>query len=108
MDAGAEPESSGLGTQRILALVVGGVGLVGVGAGAIFGLKAKSTWADAEERCPEARCNTAADLELDDDARSSAMVSTVAFAAGGAALAGGVVLWLTAPSAKVSSSEHSN
>jgi hypothetical protein len=41
-------------------------------------------------------------LNLTDDAKSAATVSTIAFIAGGVALAGGIVLWLTAPSSSSS------
>ena len=37
------------------------------------------------------------DVEKGNDARSAANLSTIAFIVGGAGLAGGVVLWMTAP-----------
>jgi hypothetical protein len=86
--------------QRTAALVAGGVGAVGLGVGAVFGLMAKSKNDDARtpERCPtETRCHPDGKLLLE-DASSAATVSTIAFAAGGAALAAGVVLFVTAPS----------
>ena len=85
-------------TQRVLAIVAGGVGVVGVALGSIFGLNASSDWSDAKSSCTSYPNGcTAHAKSLSDDARSEATVSTVAFVIGAAGLAGGVVLWLTAP-----------
>ena len=84
-------------TQRLLGVVAGGVGIVGIGVGTVFGLKAKSTYNDAvggcnaEHQCPQGS------LDKADDASSQATLSTVSFIAGGVLLAGGAVLYLTAP-----------
>jgi hypothetical protein len=91
-------------TQRTVALVVGGVGVVGLGVGSVFGLMAQSKNDEARtpENCPtETRCHSAGKALLD-DASSAATISTIAFAAGGAALAAGVVLFVTAPSKRAS------
>lgn len=86
-----------------------GLGLVGVGAGAIvggvvFGLKANRAFGDAQDLCGGSVDNCIADRVGDaqekvDDARSAGTLSTVMFVAGGAAIAGGLVLYLTAPKA---------
>lgn len=90
-------ESTG-STQRVVGLVVGGVGVAGLAIGTVFGLSAKSTHDDAKTHCrTEALCD-AQGLALTDDARASGNVSTVAFVAGGALVVGGVVLFVTAPS----------
>jgi hypothetical protein len=84
--------------QRTLAYVLGGVGIVGLGLGTYFSLKAKGTYDDAVARCPSgpASCDqTGADGGA--DAHDQATVSTLAFLAGGALVATGVVLYLTAP-----------
>lgn len=90
------PEDPGA-LQRTLGwsgVVVGGLAL---GAGAVFGLVAKSTHDDAESNhCTAVDCD-ARGLELIDSAKGSALASTVFFAVGGAALATGVVLLVTAP-----------
>jgi hypothetical protein len=84
-------------TQRILAGVVGGVGVVGVVVGSVFGLKASSDWDDAKSDCnPYPKCGPEG-AQLGEDASDAATISTVAFVVGGAAIAGGVILWLTAP-----------
>lgn len=89
--------------QRTTGLVFGGVGVVGLGLGAFFGLQASSKWSDAKSKCTDYPygCNTDA-TDLRSSAHSQATVSTVAFVAGGALLATGVVLYLTAPSKKES------
>jgi tetratricopeptide (TPR) repeat protein len=86
-----------------------GLGLVGVGAGAIvvgtvFGFKANSAFQDAQDLCGGSVDNCIADRVGDaqtkvDDARSAGTLSTVMFVAGGAAAATGLVLYLTAPKA---------
>ncbi|HEY8040905.1 MAG TPA: hypothetical protein VIF15_13965 [Polyangiaceae bacterium] len=96
------PPAQGGSTQKTIALVVGGVGVVGVAVGAVFGLNAKSKNDQALQNCRTSTLCTAQGLSLTDDAKSAATISTVAFAAGGAALAAGVVLWLTAPSSHAS------
>ena len=90
-------------TQRIAGLVVGGVGAAGLVVGGIFGIVSKSTYNHAlSKECS----NSASDCDptgVSDGktAHSQAAVSTVAFIAGGALLAGGVVLYFTAPRAGV-------
>jgi hypothetical protein len=91
-------------TQRILAYGLGGLGLVGVGIGTVFGLKAISKNDESNERgCVGNECSPSAGA-LREDAQSAGTLSTVAFAVGGAALAGGVVLFLTAPNSKAEGS----
>jgi hypothetical protein len=83
----------------LIKLVTGG-GVALLGAGAVFGFIAGSTNADALSNCntqvEPTRCNTRG-IELTDDARTQALLSTIFFIAGGAAIVGGGVLWLTAP-----------
>lgn len=94
----AAPSSDG-SSQRVAGLVVAGVGVAGLALGTAFALMAKSKNDEALEpgNCPTStRCNPSG-LELTDDARSSALVSTILFVVGGAALVGGGALFLTAP-----------
>jgi tetratricopeptide (TPR) repeat protein len=94
----ASDASPGSG-QRTVGLVLGGAGVVGLGLGAFFGLQASSKWSDAKRQCTDYPYGCSADAtELRSNAGSSATVSTVAFLAGGALLATGMVLYLTAPS----------
>lgn len=98
-ESAERPSGAGsISTQRVLAIVAGGVGVVGLGIGVGFGLKAASRWDDAKSGCNPYPNNCGAQsARLADAAKSSAMVSTIAFAVGVAGVAGGLVLWLTAP-----------
>jgi hypothetical protein len=89
------------GSQRTMGLVVGGAGVVGVALGGIFGLVAKSTYDGAlSNDCKGApSACSAAGVSAGQSAHDQATVSTVAFIAGGALLAGGGLLYFTAPKA---------
>jgi hypothetical protein len=91
--------SQGLGGMRIAALVVGGAGVVGVGVGSYFGLVAMSKKHDSDAQCPGGSSGpcSGTGVSLSKDAESAGNASTIAFAVGLAALAGGAVLWLVAP-----------
>jgi tetratricopeptide (TPR) repeat protein len=91
--------AGGLGTQRIVALTAGGVGVVGVVVGSIFGLKSKSDHDEAEKYCDGSRCTDPRGVSAGNAAHSAGNVSTVAMIIGGVGLAAGVTLWLTAPKA---------
>ncbi len=93
-----EASGSGLGTQRVLALAAGGIGLVGVGVGTVFGLKAKSDLDEAEKYCTGAVCTDPRGVTAGNDAHSAGNVSTIAMIIGAVGVAGGITLWLTAPS----------
>ncbi len=87
----------GLGTQKILGIVAGGIGVVGLGVGAAFGAMAMSQKNDAESVCPSNPCSTQAGVNKWSNAATSATLSTVGFVVGGMGLAGAAVLWFTAP-----------
>lgn len=83
---------------HVAALVSGGIGLVGIGLGAGFGVSAESAWADAEAGCPRPdRCTTAG-AEAATDAARRADLSTLGFVVGGAGLGLGAILFATGPS----------
>ena len=84
--------------QRTIGYVIAGAGVLGIGLGTYFGLHAKATYDDASAHCPAgpASCDGAG-VNGGHDAHAHATVSTVAFVAGGALIAGGVFLVLTAP-----------
>ncbi len=91
--------------QRTLGFVAGGVGVAGLVMGGVFGLRASSKNGDAKEicaaapnACPESEQQKHRDLV--DDAKSARTLSIIGFAAGGAALGAGIVLVLTAPTAR--------
>jgi hypothetical protein len=76
--------------------VLGGVGLVGVGLGSYFGVRAISKNSDAEQHCPRgALCDDKQGEELTDKAQSAARASNIAFAVGGGLVALGAVVYLT-------------
>jgi hypothetical protein len=85
---------------RTFGLIVGGVGIAGLGAGAVTGLLAMSTWSTAKKECPtHTGCSQQA---MNDQTQASglATASTVGFAAGGVLAAVGVTLLLAAPTAQ--------
>ena len=92
-------ESSGLGAQKTAAIVVAGVGVVGVGIGAVFGLRAMSKLNQANAACPN-ECSDQNGVELWKSTTTAGNIATAAFIVGGVGLAAGAVLWFTAkPSA---------
>ena len=85
-------------TQKLLGIITTGSGVAALAVGSFFGLNAASRWSDAKADCdPYPYCGESG-KQLAQDAKRSGTVSTVAFIAGSALLAGGLVLWLTAPS----------
>ena len=103
--------SSGLGTRRIAGLVMGGVGVVGLGLGAAFGLMASSAWSDARSACggDVSRCADPATANSDRNTTTSdGAISTIGFVAGGALLAGGAVLFLLPTSSQATPSARAD
>jgi hypothetical protein len=94
----APPGSGGgLGAQKILGVVAGALGAGGIAVGSVFGVMASSKWTTAKATCG-AGCppNDPAQNEKS-DAQSAATVSTIGFVAGGALVATGLLLFVTAP-----------
>ena len=84
--------------NHTLAYVVGGVGIVGIGVGSYFGLRAMSKNKDSEAFCnADNVCDDQQALDLTEQAKDAALISTIGFAAGGALLAAGIVLYVVAP-----------
>jgi hypothetical protein len=87
-------------------LVVGAVGIVGLGVGTVFGVMAISKNSSANsDHCGTAfggtnNCDPTG-ISLRSDAVKFGNVSTISFIAGGVLAAGGVGLWLFAPSTSV-------
>jgi hypothetical protein len=97
------PEASKGSTQRIVGIVVGAVGIVGLGVGTGFYFSAKSKNDDALKNCRTSTLCSPTGLTLTSDAKSAATAATVALIVGGAAVAAGAVVWLTAPHAHTGS-----
>ncbi|HEY5959804.1 MAG TPA: tetratricopeptide repeat protein [Polyangiaceae bacterium] len=86
-------------TQRVLAVVLGGVGVVSLGIGSYYGLSAIAKNSKSKDECPsDPNLCRPEGVDLRESALHRATISTVAFAIGGATLAAGAVLLLTAPS----------
>ena len=89
----------GWSTQRKVALGVGGVGLVGIVVGSVFGAMTLSKTGAGKGHCStgeKPKCDPEG-VALYGDAKTTANGSNIAMAVGGAAVIGGVVLFLTAP-----------
>jgi hypothetical protein len=88
--------------QRIAGIVVGSAGIAGIGAGAAFGgiAMSKQKASNADGHCDASNFCDNTGLSLRREAITFAIISTVGLIAGGALVAGGVIILLTAPSAQ--------
>src|SRR5262249_14666153 len=85
--------------QRSVGITLGIVGILGIGAGSYFGLRAKSKNRESLDHCPQSpSCKDQLGADLSDQANQAAILSNIAFGVGGTALVTGTVLFLTAPS----------
>ncbi len=88
----------GLGGQKILGLVAGGAGVVGIAVGSVFGAMTLSEKNQQSTDCGSSTCGSARHTQALNDhssALTDSMISTVGFIAGGALLVGGVILFVT-------------
>jgi hypothetical protein len=92
---GKDKKEASAATQKTVGLALGGLGVVGVGVGAVFGLM---TFTSGCSSLSSGDCA----LAEREDASDKSVVSTVAFATGGVLVVAGLALWLTAPSARAS------
>lgn len=95
---GAMPPPPGAGL-RTAGFLVGGAGLAILGVGAVFGGLALGDRGDADAQCPNKKCSLGGQ-ELIDSATSKALVSTIGFGVGLAAVGAGVTLILIGKPAK--------
>ncbi len=94
--ASSDAKSQGLTTQQTLGLVSAGVGVVGVGVGTFFGIRAISRNNKAEDHCPKGDlCNDQEGVDLTNRAHKDATIANIGFIAGGVLLATGAVLYFT-------------
>jgi hypothetical protein len=102
-DTAAHPTqpASAPSNRRVIGAVVGGVGVVGVIVGAVFGARAFSKLSDsnADNHCHDGNQCDATGRDLRADSLKAGNVSTAAFVAGGVLLGAGVVIFATAPKA---------
>jgi hypothetical protein len=85
------------GTQRVIAVSAAGAGVVALGIGSFFGIEmlSKKQTATSSGHCGTEGCGA-----LSQDAVAAGNMATIGFVAGGLLVAGGAVVWLTAPSSK--------
>ncbi len=94
--AALSPAQRPLDTTRVVALSLGGAGVVVIGLGAVLAVSAIGKRSDAG--CSGTVCPDDASAAKLTDAKRTATYSTVAFVVGGALALGGAALWLFAPS----------
>lgn len=92
VDRGSDPT-----TMHVLALAVGGAGLAALAVSIAFGLSARSSSDESNPICTPV-CSDRG-LTLRRDAHAAADRASVIGAVGGAAILGGIALWLLAPTA---------
>jgi serine/threonine-protein kinase len=90
----APPPATSLRTP---ALVAAGVGMIGVGLGSFFGLRAFQQWSDAQGKCPGDVCHGDG-YDQAASASRSGHLSTAFFVVGALGLGTGLTLWLVSPS----------
>lgn len=86
--------------RRLAGQVIAGAGVAAVAAGSFFGVRAARRWSDAEDGCRDNGCPMSS-IDGARDAGRDADLSTGLIAGGLVAVAGGMILWLTAPDAPV-------
>jgi hypothetical protein len=91
---------SSFGTQRVLAIGAGVIGVAGAALGTSFGLMSKAKHDQADRVCNGSNCSDGDGVQLRSEAISDGDRSTVSFIVGAAGLAGGALLWFTASPAK--------
>lgn len=83
--------------QRTAGLILGGVGVGAIGAGAVLGLRASAVQADSDAHCKGSFCSPEG-RDMRGSAETLGTTSTLMLIGGGVAAAGGLMLFLTAPS----------
>jgi len=86
-------EKKSSSSLRTVGFITAGAGIAGIAVGSIFGVLTISQNGTANDNCPMDRC-TQKGVDAGNAASTFATVSTIAFIAGGALLAGGTVLIL--------------
>ena len=83
--------------QRLFAIAATGAGVVGVALGTVFALHSKSKHDEADRFCNGPACFDQRGVDLGEEAKRAGNVATIAFTAGALGVAGGALLWFTAP-----------
>lgn len=95
---GAYPEHA----DRTPAYLLGGAGIVALGVGVVFGLRASDKDSDAKVDCPSG-CLTKRAADLNESARTSALIANLSYGVGVAALATGAYLFFSSGSSDATS-----
>jgi hypothetical protein len=90
----APPEQPGWSTLRWAGVGVGAAGAIGLGVGAVFGIKAMSGASTASDLCEGNACTTQRGVDAANEASSDARIANVGFIAGGLLLATGTVMFI--------------
>jgi hypothetical protein len=77
--------------------LVGGLGVVALGVGTVFGLKALGASSDVKSGCNGGSCPTADLVDRNDQAKKSARIADVTLGLGVVAVAGAVIWYVSAP-----------
>jgi tetratricopeptide (TPR) repeat protein len=93
----AQADKKSQGGSKVPAIVAFGVGGVGVGMGAVFGLLSISETNEAKKSCQDNVCRDPDALATRNAALRNGNISTVSFIAGGVGIAAGIALWIIAP-----------
>lgn len=97
-----EEKKKSWSAQKTIAVIVAGAGVVGLGVGGFYAYRARSTWNDAQQYCSVDYECTQDGVDLTTQAQRFGNFGTIGFVAGGALIAGGAVLFFTAPRPKKS------
>ncbi len=95
-DPGQGASGSSGSSRKTAGYIVGGIGVVGIGIGALTGLVAISDKNKLEKACTNGKCPPTQQSAVN-SYNTMGTLSTVGFVVGGLALAGGIVLIVTAP-----------
>lgn len=79
--------------RQIAAMITGGIGVVGVVVGSVFGLSSRAKHEQSDRYCSGNVCRDQRGVELMNEARSAGNASTVSFVVGGVALGTAATLW---------------
>lgn len=97
VDTSTEPKEPT--PQHLVAYGLGGAGVIALGVGGFFGIRALSKHSSAKSAgCDGNVCPNTSSANEYNDARSAGNVATVLFVTGAAVLAAGAVVYFTAPS----------
>jgi len=89
----SSPASSEWTARELTALTVGGLGVVGIGLGVVFGLSASAQADTWEQYCDGDVCTSQKGVDAAESARRQARVATVSLTSGITLTALGTVLW---------------